>query len=166
MSVEFRQRRSCAPAATCSSAEGELALPSQHSNSGVYASVSWCAAPAGPRRRSRRAKQPAACFELAQAEPGSGRLTCGQLLVSRPVAALAVLPRPLVLFAAGAVSGAIGALGPSVSRLTSPAACACVATYTFTGCQVASCAALCKAGNCDARLRPKRVPACAPQASL
>ena len=125
MSVEFRQRRSCAPAATCSSAEGELALPSQHSNSGVYASVSWCAAPAGPRRRSRRAKQPAACFELAQAEPGSGRLTCGQLLVSRPVAALAVLPRPLVLFAAGAVSGAIGAPGPSGGWLTSVAVCAC-----------------------------------------
>ncbi|KAK9836298.1 hypothetical protein WJX81_003355 [Elliptochloris bilobata] len=39
--------------------------------------------------------------------PGA-QLPAGKLLVSRPLAALAVLPRPLVLFAAGAVSGAIG----------------------------------------------------------
>lgn len=45
-------------------------------------------------------------FEFASS---SGRATPGTLLLRRPVALLALVPRPLVLFAAAAVAGAVGA---------------------------------------------------------
>ena len=111
MSVEFGRRRKSAPPATCCSCSPELILPLQRSDGGNAASVSWSAGGITPRPvRVRRARAaPAASFELATVDAIEGRPQAGKLLVSRPLAALAVLPRPLVLFAAGAVSGAIGA---------------------------------------------------------
>lgn len=68
------------------------------------------AATARPRRRHS-----ASNFELAAAEAWSGFLLpyrgapqLGELLLRRPEAALALVPRPAVLFLAGAVAGAIG----------------------------------------------------------
>ena len=48
-------------------------------------------------------------FELsAAAEREAGELSIGRLLVRRPVAAVGLLPQPLVLFSAGACAGALG----------------------------------------------------------
>lgn len=51
-------------------------------------------------------------LELAAAPPSGGtaqEVTLGKLLVRRPVAAIALVPKSAVLFAAGAVAGALGA---------------------------------------------------------
>ena len=124
--MEFRRRRKSAPPATCCSCQPELVLPLQRSDGGNAASVSWSAAGVAPRpARLRRARPaPVASFELAAVDAVEGHPQAGKLLVSRPLAALAVLPRPLVLFAAGALSGAIGVKGTaSVSRALSAVAC-------------------------------------------
>ena len=50
-------------------------------------------------------------FEIAAVDDKGGRKAAprlGELLVRRPEAALALVPRPAVLFLAGAVAGAIG----------------------------------------------------------
>ena len=52
------------------------------------------------------ARCPVPVFELAA---GNNMPTVGQLLLHRPVAALALVPKPVVLFTAGALAGAIGA---------------------------------------------------------
>ncbi len=47
-------------------------------------------------------------FELSEACCCGKGPSPGELLVRRPIAALALVPKPLVLFTAGAVAGAIG----------------------------------------------------------
>lgn len=50
-------------------------------------------------------------FELSTSEGSRDRRpSVGNLLVRRPVAAVALLPQPLVLFSAGAFAGALGVL--------------------------------------------------------
>jgi hypothetical protein len=54
-------------------------------------------------------RQPGPLFELSAApDAGQQQVDVGRLLVRRPVAVFALLPRPAVLFAAGAVAGALG----------------------------------------------------------
>lgn len=48
------------------------------------------------------------------------RFRIAGLLVKRPLAAVALLPQPLVLFSAGALAGAIGKLQPSRSTNWAP----------------------------------------------
>ena len=48
------------------------------------------------------------CFELAAASNDKDRPDARHLLSTRPLALLSLIPRPAVLFTAGAVSGAIG----------------------------------------------------------
>jgi hypothetical protein len=47
-------------------------------------------------------------FELSESCCAGKRPSVGRLLVRRPIAVLAVIPKPAVLFTAGAVAGAIG----------------------------------------------------------
>ena len=56
--------------------------------------------------RSNRTQLP--CFELAVSSRDNTRPDVGSLLSHRPVALLSLVPRPAVLFTAGALSGAIG----------------------------------------------------------
>ena len=49
-----------------------------------------------------------ACFELAVSGSNKDRPDARHLLSNRPLAVLSLIPRPAVLFTAGAVSGAIG----------------------------------------------------------
>lgn len=58
------------------------------------------------RSRSNRALPP--CFELAVSRSEEARPNPRYLLSRRPVALLSLVPRPAVLFTAGALSGAIG----------------------------------------------------------
>lgn len=55
---------------------------------------------------SNRTQPP--CFELAVSSRDNSRPDVGYLLSHRPVALLSLVPRPAVLFTAGALSGAIG----------------------------------------------------------
>lgn len=55
---------------------------------------------------SSRRQRP--CFELAAASDDKDRPDARHLLSTRPLALLSLIPRPAVLFTAGAVSGAIG----------------------------------------------------------
>lgn len=55
---------------------------------------------------SNRTQPP--CFELAVSSTDNSRPDVGYLLSHRPVALLSLVPRPAVLFTAGALSGAIG----------------------------------------------------------
>ena len=48
------------------------------------------------------------CFELASTETSQNKPSPQFLLSKRPIALLSLIPRPAVLFTAGAVSGAIG----------------------------------------------------------
>lgn len=61
-----------------------------------------------PRHFSRRSHTQTPVFELAVGTDGKGRLDAQHLLSNRPLALLSLIPRPAVLFTAGAVSGAIG----------------------------------------------------------
>ena len=52
-------------------------------------------------------------FELSRGKHrGRCKPNFGRLLVKRPVAAVALIPEPAVLFTAGAVAGALGELSP------------------------------------------------------
>ena len=80
----------------------------ERTDSSKFATVSYAHAPrASPWRRDavQHPRQPV--YEIAEAEdlqaPG-----VGQLVFRRPVAALALVPRPVVLFIAGAIAGGIG----------------------------------------------------------
>ncbi len=56
----------------------------------------------------RSIQRQAPCFELALATKAKDRPDARHLLSNRPLALLSLIPRPAVLFTAGAVSGAIG----------------------------------------------------------
>ncbi len=56
----------------------------------------------------RSIQRHAPCFELAVATNAKDRPHARHLLSNRPLALLSLIPRPAVLFTAGAVSGAIG----------------------------------------------------------
>ena len=58
---------------------------------------------------ARRKKGADPCFEMATADT-KRRLSARSLLVHRPVALVALVPQPLVLFLAGASAGALGIL--------------------------------------------------------
>lgn len=48
-------------------------------------------------------------FELSQAKRSRhGKPQLGQLLIKRPVAAIALVPEPAILFTSGAIAGALG----------------------------------------------------------
>ncbi|BDA48379.1 probable envelope ADP,ATP carrier protein, chloroplastic [Coccomyxa sp. Obi] len=86
--------------------------------SGSFATASFGMSTSGrgKGRGRQEAAQPlhartgAPVFELAAAAPaGSAQnVDLGRLLVRRPVAAIALVPKPALLFAAGAVAGALG----------------------------------------------------------
>jgi hypothetical protein len=58
----------------------------------------------------------AAVFELAEVTERGGQVPrFGELLIRRPVAATALLPKSVVLFTAGAVAGALGEPAPCPS---------------------------------------------------
>ena len=59
-------------------------------------------------RLPRSVQRQAPCFELAVATNAKDRPDARHLLSNRPLALLSLIPRPAVLFTAGAVSGAIG----------------------------------------------------------
>ncbi len=59
-------------------------------------------------RFPRSIQRQAPCFELAVATNAKDRPDARHLLSNRPLALLSLIPRPAVLFTAGAVSGAIG----------------------------------------------------------
>ena len=61
-----------------------------------------------PIRLSRANRRQLPCFELAVSDPNQNRPNVQYLLSQRPIAVLSLIPRPAVLFAAGAISGAIG----------------------------------------------------------
>ena len=64
-----------------------------------------------PTRFSRASRRQLPCFELAISDSRqnrSNRPNVQYLLSQRPIAVLSLIPRPAVLFAAGAISGAIG----------------------------------------------------------
>ena len=59
--------------------------------------------------RGRRRAHAGPAYELAEAQGAHpGQPSLGHLLVKRPVAAIALVPKSAVLFAAGAVAGALG----------------------------------------------------------
>ncbi len=70
----------------------------------------------GKGRGGQEAEQPlharsgTPVFELAAAAPAGSahNIDMGRLLVRRPVAAVALVPKSALLFAAGAVAGALG----------------------------------------------------------
>ena len=68
--------------------------------------------PSGSRHandRGRGRAHAAPAYELAEAQGAQpGQPSLGHLLVKRPVAAIALVPKSAVLFAAGAVAGALG----------------------------------------------------------
>ena len=56
----------------------------------------------------------AAVFELAEVIERGGQVPrFGELLIRRPVAATALMPKSVVLFTAGAVAGALGEAPPA-----------------------------------------------------
>lgn len=61
-----------------------------------------------PKHSSQISHTQTPLFELAVGTNDRGRLDAQHLLSNRPLALLSLIPRPAVLFTAGAVSGAIG----------------------------------------------------------
>lgn len=78
-----------------------------------FTTASYCpdidqAEPIHPVAISRPNRTQAPCFELAFSSSDRPRPGVGYLVSNRPVALLSLVPRPAVLFTAGALSGAIG----------------------------------------------------------
>ncbi len=66
----------------------------------------------------RHATAVAPVFELAEMVEGGGPLPgFGELLLRRPIAATALLPKSAVLFTAGAVAGALGEAPPAPTHV-------------------------------------------------
>lgn len=77
---------------------------------------------------------PELTFELSSASGSVEKPRIGRLLVRRPVAAVALVPQPLVLFTAGALAGALG----EDAAVNSARYCTSVVRNAFRYCQTST----------------------------